>query len=445
MSSLSYINPTHTLGLMHTLTSAVAVVSTAKNNAPLYTNSDYIRGATDSLNIISAQGMLATATDSETQARATAIIEEALEDLANLRFSQNLYSEWLVVWPNAIFTAVFGILLVVHVALTVISNYTYFGTAFLIGCGLTFAGYLARCVSVGHELNESPFLCQFICLTISPAFIMAGLYYMLGFMVVFHGTEYSLLRPRWFSYIFISCDFISVLIQAIGGGVAGAALSQKTSTATGTHIMVGGLSFQVFSMTLFYCLLTEFVIKSFFDDTKKVPFSVKNFFALLFDTKKGQELRALLDPNYVDIYNEVRARKLFPHLVVALYAGTTFVYIRCVYRVIELSQGWTGFLITHQAFLMALDALQITLTSILFVFFHPYFVWGNHKAILARENATNDMEKNSNDMEKSTNISDGEQNNTSDGDKNVTSEVENNINTTTKDDSVASENSDVEI
>lgn len=94
---------------------------------------------------------------------------------------------------------------------------------------------------------------------------------------------------------------------------------------------------------------------------------------------------------------------------------------------------------------MALDALQITLTSILFVFFHPFFLWGNHKVILARENGTNDVEKNSSDVEKNTNISDGEQNNTSDGDKIVTSEVENNINTTTKDDSVASDNSDVEI
>lgn len=52
-------------------------------------------------------------------------------------------------------------------------------------------------------------------------------------------------------------------------------------------------------MTIFYCLLTEFVFRSFFGDTKKVPFSVKNFFALLFDTKRGQELRALLDPNYM--------------------------------------------------------------------------------------------------------------------------------------------------
>lgn len=395
MSSLTSIDPTATLGLIHTLTSALAVVSTAKANAPLYTNSDYIRGATNSLNIISAEAMLATATDAETQGQATAIIEAAVLDLEALRFSKNLYSEWLVLWPNAVFTAVFGTLLIVHGYLTIVSGYWYFGSSFLIGAGLTFAGYLARCISVGNELDENPFLCQFICLTISPAFIMAGIYYMLGRMLIFHGDRFSLLRPRWFSYIFIACDVFSIVIQAIGGGVAGGALENKESTQTGTHIMVAGLAFQVFSMSLFYTLLSQFVIKSYFHNTDQVSFSVRNLFALLFDTKRGQHLRRQLEPNYAPSYQEVRARSLFFYVVVFLFVGTLFIYIRCIYRLVELSQGWTGFLMTHQAFLMGLDALQVCFTCTLTVFFHPYFVWGKRKFVLLldRLSSNNDIEK----------------------------------------------------
>lgn len=395
MSSLTHIDPTATLGLVYTLTSALAVVSTAKANAPLYSNSDYIRGATNSLNIISAEAMLATATDAETQAQATAIIEAAVLDLEALRFSKNLYSEWLVVWPNAVFTAVFGALMIIHVYLTIVSGYWYFGTIFLIGVGLTFAGYLARCISVGNELDENPFLCQFICLTISPAFIMAGIYYMLGRMLIFHGNRFSLLKPRWFSYIFVACDILSIVIQAIGGGMAGVALQNKESTQTGTHVMVAGIGFQVFSMTLFYTLLSQFVFRSYFHNTDQVSFSVRNLFALLLNTKKGQQLRRHLEPNYASVYQEVRARRLFPYVLISLFVGTLFIYIRCVYRVVELSEGWTGFLITHQAFLMTLDALQVCFTCTLMMFFHPNFVWGKRKIILLldRLSANNNIEK----------------------------------------------------
>lgn len=391
-SSLTYINPTATVGLMQTLSSALAVVSTATANAPLYTNSDYIRGATNSLNIISAQGILATATDAQSQAQATAIIESAILDLAALSFDENLYSEWLTLWPNVVFAVVFGILLTIHVLLTLLSTYWYFGAVLLIGSGLTFAGYLSRCISVGNESDENPFLSQFITLTISPAFVMAGLYYMLGRMLVFHGDHFSILRPRWFSYIFISCDILSIVIQAIGGGVAAGALSEKQSTLTGTHTMVAGIAFQVVSMSFFIFVLAEFVIKSLFHNTNQVPFSLSNLFALLFNTKRGKELRELLEPNYVPNYLEVRQKKLFPYVTLSLFAGTAFIYIRCIYRLVELSQGWSGFLIRHQAFLMSLDALQVAFTCGLMIIFHPYFSWGTRKLVKLSDRLVNNLE-----------------------------------------------------
>lgn len=381
LTSLTYINPTATSGLLYTLTNAEHILSTASANAPLYTASDHLRGATNSLNIISAQQVLSTATDPQVQASATAVIESAIADLEALKWSENMYSEYLTLWPNLTFTIVFGVLFLIHIGLTIWSGYYYFGVVFFCGCGLTFAGYLSRAFSVGNEEQEDPFLCQFICLTISPAFIMAGIYYILGRMLRLHGDNFSMLKPKWFSYIFVSCDLISLIVQAVGGAMAAFAVTDKTSTDDGTNVMVGGIAFQVVSMSLFYLALLEFLFKIYFRNSPEVTFSLRNFFALFFNTKRGSEMRVHLEPNYVAEYQSIRAKKLFPYIPLSLAVATFFIYIRCIYRLVELSGGWTGFVMTHEAFLFSLDALQVTFCCLTMALWHPYFIWGRHGEI----------------------------------------------------------------
>lgn len=391
-TSLSYIDPTATSGLIKILTSAENVLSTATANAPLYTASEQVRGASDSLNIISAQLVLSTATDDAARASATAVIEAALDDLQELSDLENMYLEDLVLWPNLTFTIVFGVLFVLHMLLAGWSGYYYFGLIFFCGCGLTLAGYLARCFSVGHEDQESPFLCQFVCLTISPAFIMAGIYYMLGRMLKLHGDNFSVLKPRWFSYIFVTCDLVSLVVQAVGGIMAAIGVTQKTGTTDGTNVMVGGIAFQVVSMTMFETALLEFCYKIYFRNSPEVKFSLLNFFALVFDTKRGKQMRVLLEPNYVANYQSIRANRLFPYIPLALFVATAFIYVRCIYRLVELAGGWSGYVITHEAFLFGLDATQVMLCCITMALFHPSFVWGKRHTVKHLDRQISDVD-----------------------------------------------------
>lgn len=55
----------------------------------------------------------------------------------------------------------------------------------------------------------------------------------------------------------MSCDFASLVLQSIGGGITSTAGDQSASDA-GVHIMVAGLAFQVFSLVLFMVLCLEF-------------------------------------------------------------------------------------------------------------------------------------------------------------------------------------------
>lgn len=55
----------------------------------------------------------------------------------------------------------------------------------------------------------------------------------------------------------MSCDFVSLVLQSIGGGITATAGDKNTSNA-GVHIMVAGLALQVFSLVLFMVLCLEF-------------------------------------------------------------------------------------------------------------------------------------------------------------------------------------------
>ena len=76
--------------------------------------------------------------------------------------------------------------------------------------------------------NLNDFLDQIICLTIAPAFFTGGVYYLLAKLVVIYGEKYSLLKPMQYSIIFITCDVISLVVQAIGGTMAATALKKES-------------------------------------------------------------------------------------------------------------------------------------------------------------------------------------------------------------------------
>jgi hypothetical protein len=82
----------------------------------------------------------------------------------------------------------------------------------------------------------------------------------LGRFIQLLGRESSYLKPSTYLWIFCTCDVISLVIQAIGGGMAsGEAGKIGGDTATGTHIMVAGIVFQLFSITIFVICAIDFI------------------------------------------------------------------------------------------------------------------------------------------------------------------------------------------
>lgn len=153
----------------------------------------------------------------------------------------------------------------------------------------------------------------------APCFFSAAIYYILGQMINQYGRRYSFISPTTYLSIFISFDLVSIIIQAIGGGMASKAGGQDPpgNTKPGTHVMMAGIIIQLVSMCVFGLLWLMFLWRA-----RAVPMSR------------------------------------------ILVLSTTFsafcIIVRNFYRAIELSQGWKGYLITHEVYFAVLDGALMT-------------------------------------------------------------------------------------
>ena len=149
-------------------------------------------------------------------------------------------------------------------------------------------------------------------------------------MINQHGRKYSPVTPRTYLYTFISFDVLSIIIQAIGGGMASSAggKSPPGNTKPGTHVMMAGIIIQLVSMSIFGILWLIFLWRA-------------------------------------------RAERLSWTLVLATTFSAFCIIVRNFYRAIELSQGWKGYLITHEVYFAILDGALMTLAVAVFNIFFP--------------------------------------------------------------------------
>ncbi|GMG23423.1 unnamed protein product [Ambrosiozyma monospora] len=229
------------------------------------------------------------------------------------------------------------------------------------GLILEVIGYSGRVAAHYSITTFNPFVIQLVCITLAPCFLLAGIYYTLGQLTVVMGPKFSVLKPMQYCSIFIICDLISIIIQAIGGGAASASLSAYTSSRPGANIMVGGLAFQVFSMTLFQLFWYHFLFRCY--------------------KERKYNGSAGFNPDYDDI----RKGKYFIHLLFAIGASVLLIYVRSIYRLIELCEGFSSKLATVEVYFMILEALMVALASLILTVVYPGFVYGRKSSIVVKK------------------------------------------------------------
>jgi len=156
------------------------------------------------------------------------------------------------------------------------------------------------------------------------------------------GAETSRIPPKAYTYIFVTCDFISLSLQGAGGGIASTLSQDNKDPASGNNIMLAGLGFQVFTLVLFMLLCAEYAYR--------VKTTTQNF-----DTTHAK----------------LRSSRKFRAFLIALSLSTILILIRSIYRVVEMAQGWEGDLIKDQTLFFVLEGVMVIAAVIVLNVFHP--------------------------------------------------------------------------
>jgi len=253
-------------------------------------------------------------------------------------------------WICALFVALYSLTTIIHLGQTVRYRLWFLLPTVCLGGVTEILGWAGRLWSSKNPDALNPFLMQIVTTIIAPTPLIAANFIILGELIRRLGSKYSRLSPKWYSILFVSADIISLVVQAVGGAKASTAAKNHTDAEPGGRIMLGGIAFQLACISIYMILALEFIVRYLWD----LP--VRNAEMLSFET------HAL-----------TRKIKL---LLVGLTFGSTVIFIRSIYRTIELTDGWSGRIIATQVYFNVLDGGMITLAFFCMNIFHPGWLLG---------------------------------------------------------------------
>ncbi|GFZ51164.1 hypothetical protein JCM24511_08922 [Saitozyma sp. JCM 24511] len=108
--------------------------------------------------------------------------------------------------------------------------------------------------------NDQGFIMQICCLVIAPTFFSAANYIFLGSLIRRTGGKYSLLTAQSYSVLFTFADAVCLVIQGVGGGMAGTT-NDNTGLENGLHVMAIGVVAQLVITVVYVCGLIDFVVR----------------------------------------------------------------------------------------------------------------------------------------------------------------------------------------
>ncbi|KAH7106600.1 RTA1-domain-containing protein [Auriculariales sp. MPI-PUGE-AT-0066] len=265
------------------------------------------------------------------------------------------YGYWVSKTACYIFIVLFGISTTLHIGQSVVHRLWFpLWTAALCGVG-ELIGWSARLWSAINPAADDPFLMQISSTIISPTFLVAANFVILGRVIFLVGPEYSRLSPTWYTKVFLTADLVALVIQAIGGGLASSA-NDHAGSERGAQIMLAGIGIQFAALTIYSLLAIEFLVRVALD----------------------RPLRSLNLSSRGDMDNKVKS------MIAGLIIGAIFLFVRTVYRTIELTDGWNGKVITNQNLFNWCDGMPIAVAMLTLNVFHPGRLIYNKDRILPK-------------------------------------------------------------
>ncbi|KAK9485593.1 RTA1 like protein-domain-containing protein [Lipomyces starkeyi] len=252
---------------------------------------------------------------------------------------------WPLKAPNLTALILFAIAWVMHTVLAIYYRQMWFGTCMFIANGLEAGGYIARYMSSSNPYTYG------------------------NYVSVIWGIRYARFKPWAYTKIFVTLDVLSIIIQGIGGGAASGASNNGGSAQAGTDIMIGGLGFQVAATLLFMLLCLDYYLR--IRNHRRSAGQSLSSFAPSWERNIQSEQQGAIPGDAPAKFLPIREAKKTKIFLCAVAAAVLLVFVRSMYRVVELSTGWSGYLMTEEGYFLVLDALMVALTSWTMWIFHP--------------------------------------------------------------------------
>ncbi|KAI6162722.1 RTA1 like protein-domain-containing protein, partial [Pisolithus thermaeus] len=256
-------------------------------------------------------------------------------------------------WICITFVALFGINTVLHLFQSYKFRMWWLIPTVILAGILEVLGWSARLWSSISPTLLTPFEIQLVGTILAPTPFLAANFLVLGKIISHLGPEFSRLSPKLSSFLnSLTQDVICLVIQAVGGAMAANEVNQNQNPDDGGNIMLIGVTVQLCAMALYVLCAGEFLLR-FLNNTP-------------------------IRKNSIPVSEEKRHAKIMEWIIIrwlmlGLVIQAFCLFVRAVYRTVELSNGWSGPIISTQAYFNVFDGLMMTIAVYTMNLIHPGF------------------------------------------------------------------------
>ncbi|KAI9373259.1 RTA1 like protein-domain-containing protein [Aspergillus egyptiacus] len=233
----------------------------------------------------------------------------------------------------------------------------------VIAAGMEAVGYIARSISAGDVTAQAIFVVQFALIILAPVLMAGALYVLFGriiFLVVPKDQrtfKICWVPPRFVTPVFVGFDIIALFLQLVGAVMitAGNGSSQEDidSFNRGRKLALVGVVVQIVAFCIFSVAAVRF------------NFTSKRFLAA------GPEPLYAQDEQFAFSVQDKPQKSNWQPLLRAVNFSTAMILIRSIFRMIEFTEGPTGYINTHEWPFYVFDAAPILPCVALFITVHP--------------------------------------------------------------------------
>ncbi|KAJ5373913.1 hypothetical protein N7517_005919 [Penicillium concentricum] len=233
---------------------------------------------------------------------------------------------------------IFGLLMMAHFVQATMYK-AGFAWVILMGVSWETVAYAVRAFSTHNQQNETVVTVAQMFILLAPLWVNAFDYMVLARMIHFFVPErrIGMFKPSLLAKTFVLLDFISFVIQMIGGFMATGTDQQEMN---GIHIYMGGIGIQEFFIVCFLVLAVQFhrlMLK--LERAGRLPVEKLNWRRMLY----------------------------------ALYGSLLAITVRIIYRLVEFSAGYheANPIPYHEWYMYVFDGLPIALAILVWNFAPP--------------------------------------------------------------------------